>query len=144
MPKKKRRRKAKRNATELAAIVGMVLGGALGALQLQETIPRWSQVPESLFVIAHLTAVLLITAALTQGVRMGLLSGAMAAVSQFLTLIGFFTYSFGIALATYVVPLECMRLLTYPFAGVIGGYIGARIAEIRSVKSSGRIRRTHL
>ena len=82
MSKKKRRRKAERNAAELAAIVGIVLGAALGALQLQETVSRWSQVPESLFVIADLTAVLLITAALTQGVRTGLLSGVIAAISQ--------------------------------------------------------------
>jgi ABC-type transport system involved in cytochrome c biogenesis permease subunit len=144
MSKKKRRRKAERNAAELAAIVGIVLGAALGALQLQETVSRWSQVPESLFVIADLTAVLLITAALTQGVRTGLLSGVIAAISQFLTLLGFFSYSFGIALAIYVVPLESLRLLTYPLAGVIGGYVGARIAETRSFKSPGPIRRTDL
>lgn len=139
--KRRRRRKADRNA---AAIVGVVLGGALAALQLQETVPRWSQVPESLFVIAHLTAVLLITAASTQGMRTGLLSGVVAAISQFLTLLGFFTYSYGIAIAMYVVPLDSLRLLTYPAAGVVGGYVGNRIAETRSVKSSRPVRRTDL
>ena len=125
----------------MAAIVGVLLGGVLAALQLQETVPRWSQVPESLFVIADLVAVLLVTAALTERVRTALLCGVIAAASQFLTLLGFFAYSYGIVVAIDVVPLQSLRVLTYPAAGVIGGYIGHRIAEVRTVESSRRIRR---
>lgn len=125
----------------MAAIVGLLLGGVLAALQLQETVPKWSQVPESLFVIADLVAVILVTAALTERVRTAMLCGVIAAASQFLTLLAFFAYSYGIVVAIGLVPFQSLRLLTYPAAGVIGGYIGHRIAEVHTVESSRRIRR---
>ena len=137
-------RKAERIAEfESAVIVGVLLGGALGALQLQEAIPRWSQVPESLFVIAHLAAVLLVTTALTERVRAGLLCGVIASISQFLTLLGFYAHSYGIVVSIIVIPLQSLRILTYPLAGVIGGYIGNRIAEAWSGRSSRPIRRVN-
>jgi hypothetical protein len=140
--KRRRGRKAERIAEfESAAIVGVLLGGALGALQIQEAIPRWSQVPESVFVIVHVAAVLLVTTALTERVRTGLLCGVMASISQFLTLLGFYAYSYGIVVSISVIPFQPLRILTYPLAGVIGGYIGQRIAEARSGRSSRPIRR---
>jgi ABC-type transport system involved in cytochrome c biogenesis permease subunit len=142
IPKRRRAKKAERIAGfESAVVVGVLLGGALGALQLQEAVPRWSQVPESLFVIAHVAAVLLVTAALTERMRTGLLCGVIAAISQFLALLGFYSYSYGIVLSTSVIPFQSLRILTYPPAGVIGGYIGHRIAEARSGRTSRPIRR---
>jgi len=125
----------------MAAIVGLLLGGVLAAVQFQENLPRSSQVPESLFVIADLVAVLLVTAALTERVRTALLCGVIAAASQFLTLLGFFAYSYGIVLAMGVVPFQSLRVLTYPAAGIIGGYIGHRIPGARGIESSRRVRR---
>ena len=141
-PKRRRRKKRDENAEWKAVIVGIFLGGALAALQLQEPTPRWSQVPESLFVITHVVAVLLVTAALTERAREGLLGGAVAAISQFLTVLGFYSYSYAIEVAIAVVPYQSLRILMYPAAGVIGGYVGSRTGEARSVEPSRDIRRT--
>ena len=141
MPKR-RRRKKRADAEWKAGIVGILLGGALAALQIQEATPRWSQIPESLSVITSLVAVLLVTAALTERVKTGLLCGAIAAISQFLTLLSFYTYSYTLVLAIAVVPLQSLRILTYPAAGVIGGYVGHRTTEAYSVEPSRHIRRT--
>ena len=138
----RRRRKKGRYATELAVVVGVVLGGILAVLQLQEVTGKLSQVPEALFVMADVAAVILIAAALTERTRTGLLCGAITAISQLLTLIGFYAYSYTIAVAIEIVPLQSLRLLTYPLAGLIGGYLGHRIAEARVLESSRHIRRT--
>ena len=140
-PKRRRRKKGDAQAELKAAIVGILLGGVLAVLQLQEAMPRWSQVPAFLPVITQVAAVLLVTAALTERARTGLLCGALAAISQFLTLLGFYAYSYTIGVAIYVVPLESLRILMYPAAGVIGGYVGDRITEARSVEPSRHIRR---
>ena len=104
--------------------------------------PRWSQVPESLWVITSVVGVLLVTAALTKRVRTGLLCGAIATISQFLTLLGFYAYSYTIDLALAVVPYESLRVLVYPAVGVVGGYVGSRTREARGVAASQHIRRT--
>jgi hypothetical protein len=141
MPKRGRRKKRDAQALSVAAVVGVLLGVALAALQLQETVPKWSQIPEILFTIADLVAVILVTAALTERVRTALLCGVIAAASQFLSLLAVFAYSYGIAVALAVVPFQSLRMLTYPAAGVIGGYIGYRIATAGTVESSRHGRR---
>jgi len=141
-PKRSRRKKGKANAELNAVIVGVLLGGALAVLQLQEGMPRWSQVPASLPVIASVVATLLVGAALTEQARGGLLCGAIAAISQFLTVLAFYSYSYTIGLAMAVVPFQSLRVLMYPPAGVIGGYVGSRAREARGVETSRRVRRT--
>jgi hypothetical protein len=121
----------------------MLLGGALGVLQLQEAMPRWSQVPESLSVFASVVATLLVVAALTKRMRSGLLCGAIAAISQFLTMLAFYSYSYTIGVAIALVPYQSLRMLAYPAAGVIGGYVGSHIREARSVAPPRRVRHTH-
>jgi hypothetical protein len=143
IPKRTRRKKSNADAQLNAVIAGVLLGGALAALQLQETVPRWSQVPESLSVITSAVAVALVTAALTERVRGGVLCGAIAAISQLLTLLGFYTYSYGFAVSIAIVPLQSLRILTYPVAGVIGGYVRHRTTEARSAEPSRHIRRTN-
>lgn len=141
-PKRRRRKKVDAQAELKAVIVGVLLGGALAALQLQEGTPRWSQVPESLSVIASVVATLLVAAALTEQMRDGLLCGAMAAITQFLTVLGFYSYSYTIGVAIAIVPYQSLRILMYPPAGVIGGYVASRTRKARGVEPSRRVRRT--
>jgi hypothetical protein len=138
-----RSRRGRTVESELAVIVGILMGGGLAVLQVQETVSRWSQVPESIFVFANVTAVLLVTAALTKRMRTGLLCGVLSAVSQFLTLIGFYAHSYGIVVAIVALPLQSLRVLTYPAVGVIGGYVGHSIAAARAAESSRHVRRTN-
>jgi sulfite exporter TauE/SafE len=92
--------------------------------------------------MADVAALVLVAAALTKRVRTGLLCGAIAAISQLLTLISFYSYSYTVAVAIETVPLQSLRVLTYAAAGLIGGYLGHRIAEARVLESSRHIRRT--
>jgi len=140
MPKRRRRKKGRTNAKWNAVIVGIILGGILAALQIQEATPRWSQVPESLSLVTSAVAALLVTAAVTEREREGLLCGSTAAIFQFVTLFGFYAYSYTIGVAMAVVPLQSLRILTYPAAGVIGGYVANRITETYSVEPSRHIR----
>jgi hypothetical protein len=142
LPKRRGRRKKGRYETELAVVVGVVLGGMLAVLQLQEVTGKLLQVPEALFVMADVAAVILVAAALTKRVRTGLLCGAIAAISQLLTLIGSYAYSYTITVAIDLVPLQSLRLLMYPVAGLIGGYFGHHIATARTFESSRHVRRT--
>jgi hypothetical protein len=142
-PKRKRRKKIDADVAWRSVIAGMVLGGGLAAVQLQEVMPRWSQVPVGLFAAASVAALVLVAAALTNRVQTGLLCAAVAAATQFLTLLGFYSYSITIGVAIVVVPLQSIRMLLYPFAGVIGGYMGGYIpTETRSVKPTRHTRRT--
>jgi pheromone shutdown protein TraB len=143
IPRKRGRKKGSAEALLAAVVVGMLLGGALGVLQLQEAMPRWSQVPESLSVFASVVATLLVVAALTKRMRSGLLCGAIAAISQFLTMLAFYSYSYTIGVAIALVPYQSLRMLAYPAAGVIGGYVGSHIREARSVAPPRRVRHTH-
>jgi pheromone shutdown protein TraB len=138
--KRRRRRKHDANAEWKAVIVGILLGGAFGGLQLLEAMPRWSEVPDFLSVITPAVAVLLVTAAVTDRVKTGLLCGAIAATSQLLAVLGFYAYSFTIGVALAVVPLQSLRILMYPATGIIGGYFGDRTTETRSVEPSRVIR----
>lgn len=133
LKRSRRRRRGRTAGAELAVIVGALLGGALAVLQLQESVPRWSQVPESLFVIADVAAVFLVTAALTGRVRTGLLCGVLAAISQFLVLVSFYAYSYGIVVSITLIPFQSLRVLMYPEVGVIGGFVGDRIAGALSL-----------
>jgi pheromone shutdown protein TraB len=141
MPKRRRRKERDAHAEWKAAIVGTFLGGAFAALQIQEATPRWSQIPESLSVITCAVAVLLVTAALTERVRIGLLCGGIAAISQFLTLLTFYAYSYTIGVAIAVVPLQSLRILAYPAGGFIGGYVGHRMR--RTQRRTLSAHRTH-
>lgn len=143
MPRRRRRKKRDANAGWKAIIVGLLLGEAFAALQLVEAMPKWSEVPDFVSVITPAVAVLLVTGALTDRMKTGLLCGAIAATSQFLTLLGFYGYSYTIRLALAVVPLQSLRILMYPAAGVIGGYFGDRTTEVRSVESSRNVRRAN-
>ena len=60
-----------------------------------------------------------------------MLCGVLAAISQFLTLLGFYAYSYGIVVPIEVLPLQSLRVLMYPAAGVIGGSVGDRITRAR-------------
>jgi pheromone shutdown protein TraB len=142
IPRKRGRIKGNAEAELGAVLVGMFLGGALGALQIQEAMPTWSQVPESLSVIASVVATLLVVAAFTQRMRSGLLCGAIAAISQFLTVLAFYSYTNTIGVAMAVVPYQSLGVLAYPAAGVIGGYVGSHIREARSVAPTRRLRHT--
>lgn len=142
MPKRRKRKKGSPKAELDAVIVGILLGGALAVLQLQEAMPRMSQVPESLSVIASVVATLLVTAALTKRVGGGLLCGAVAAVAQFLMVLGFYSYSYTIGVAMAVVPYQSLRVLMYPAAGIIGGYLASRTREAHSIEHSRRARHT--
>jgi hypothetical protein len=143
MTKRTRRKRRDANAEWKAVIVGVLLGGAFAALQVLEAMPRWSKVPDLLSVATPAVAVVLVTAALTERARTGLLCGVMAAISQLLTLLGFYAYSYTIGVALAVVPLQSLRILMYPVAGVIGGYVVHRTTEARSVEPSRHIRRTN-
>jgi hypothetical protein len=142
VPKRRRRKRIHAGAAWRAVIVGILLGGGLAALQLQEDMPRWSQVPVGLFAAASVAALLLVTAALTNRLETGLLCGAVAAVTQFLALLGFYAYSYTIDVAIAVVPFQSLRILMYPVAGVIGGYIGGYIPTERSLKLTRHMRGT--
>ena len=143
MPRRGRRKRGNAEAELTAVIAGIVLGGVLAALQLQEATPRWSQIPESLSVITSVVAVLLVTAALTGQARGGFLCGAIVAISQFLMVLAFYSYSYTMGIAIAVVPYQSLRVLTYPAAGIIGGYIASRTREARRVEPSRRVRRTN-
>ena len=143
VPKRRRRRRIDADAAWRAVIVGVLLGGGLAALQLEEVMPRWSQVPVGLFAAASVAALLLVTAALTNRLETGLLCGAVAAVTQFVGLLGFHAYSYTIGVAIAVVPFQSLRTLMYPVAGVVGGYFGGYIpTEPRSAKPARHMRRT--
>lgn len=143
MPRRGRRKRDNAETGVTAVIAGIVLGAGLAALQLQEATPRWSQIPESLSVITSVAATLLIAAALTGQARNGLLCGAIAAISQFLTVFAFHSYSYTMGVAMAVVPYQSLRILTYPAAGIIGGYIASRTMEARRVEPSRRVRRSN-
>jgi cytochrome bd-type quinol oxidase subunit 2 len=133
---KRRRKKGNANAELYAVIFGMILGGALAALQLQEGTPRLSQVPEFLLATTSFVAMFLVTAALTERVRDGLICGVIAVISQFLAMLSFYSYSYTITVAIAVVPYQSLRILTYPAAGLIGGYVGSYTREARSTEPS--------
>jgi len=136
------RRKRDANAKWNAVVVGIVLGGGFAALQVLEAMPRWSEVPDFPLVITPVVAVLLVTAALTERASMGLLCGAVAAISQFLMLLGFYAYSYTAGVALAVVPLLSLRVLTYPAAGIIGGYIAHRTADDHRIRPSRHVKRS--
>jgi hypothetical protein len=140
--KRRRRKKHDANAEWKAVIVGILLGGAFAGLQLMEAMPRWSGVPDFLSAITPAVAVLLVTAAVTDRVKTGLLCGAIAATSQFLAVLGFYAYSYTLGVAVAVVPLQSLRILMYPAMGIIGGYFGDLTTETRSVEPSRVIKHT--
>jgi O-antigen ligase len=139
--KRRIRKRRDSNAEWKAAIVGILLGWAFAGLNLVEAMPRWSGVPDFLSAVTPALAVLLVTAAVTDRVKTGLLCGAIAATMQFLVVLGFSAYTYTMAVAVAVVPFQSLRILTYPAMGIIGGYFGDRTTETHRVDHSRRTRR---
>jgi len=140
--KRRTRKRRDSNAEWKVGIVGILLGWAFAGLNLVEAMPRWSGVPDFLSAVTPAVAVLLVTAAVTDRVKTGLLCGAIAATMQFLVVLGFSAYTYTMAVAIAVVPFQSLRILTYPAMGIIGGYFGDRTTETHSVDHSRRTRRT--
>jgi len=119
-PKRATRKKGLGTKAVLQALLaGLALGVAFVTAELE--IPA-SQ-PSGLLAVIFVVVTLLVAAAVTDRARTGAVFGAAATLSQFLGLLIFYAYAWSPSVGLDIALSAALRTLTYPLAGLIGGYV---------------------
>lgn len=116
-------------ATLRSIILGVIAGGVLGAVELM-TFRK--PLPDELLTMILTVILILMLTPFLQSTLSGLVSGILAFLMQTVMEFLYLTFSYGMAIATYMLPYSTLFLYliaAYPLGGTLAGYLGRKMQE---------------
>lgn len=111
-----------------AVAVGAAIGGLFAAVEILAS----PNIPDELLALAFAASLILMSTPFLRSVVSGLICGIIAAITQ--TTLGVFYYAltgpYGISIVAAILPysvLSLYRLVAFPVAGILAGYLSQRI-----------------
>lgn len=108
-------------------VLGVMIGGLLG---LVEVLTIRSPLPDEVLTVAYAAVLILMSAPFLRSPQAGLICGIMALATQTASEFLYFASTYGIAIAAGVLPytpLFLYRIVAFPLAGALAGYLSKRI-----------------
>ena len=110
-------------------ILGVMIGGLLGAV---EVLTIRSPLPDELLTAAYAAVLILMSAPFLRSTRAGLICGIIALATQTALEFLYLASTYGIAIATGILPYTTLflyRIVALPLAGALAGYLSKRIQK---------------
>jgi len=114
-----------------SVILGVMIGGILGVV---EVLTIRSPLSDELLTLAYAAVLILMSMPFLRSSRAGLICGITALLTQTALEFLYLASTYGIAIATGILPythLFLYRIVAFPLAGALAGYLSKRIQKSR-------------